>query len=149
MWVSDMVATLDYQAARWRKLMQLSPNLGHYRSHFGWRFKPWNKPKKKSQPSLAYIANYPCGYSLGHWWGIYPVQNQMKVPCKLICCWTVCMIYIVMAALFESTMLAHLRWLPLCCFPWQVCFWALFIPGLPMLYLWSMIGMLILMGYSG
>jgi len=98
--------------------------------------------KKSIQGVMDYIQ-LPSGYS----WtfdGSITRQNQNESAMQTNMLLAVCMIYIVMAALFESLLLPTAVITSLI-FSMTGVFWALFFAGLPMSIM-SMIGMLILMG---
>lgn len=98
--------------------------------------------QEKITAVMAYMQ-LPSGYS----WtfdGGFTRQNQNEDAMQTNMLLAVCMIYIVMAALFESLLLPTAVITSLL-FSMTGVFWALFITGLPMSIM-SMIGMLILMG---
>lgn len=101
---------------------------------------------QQAQEKIKAVMDYmqlPSGYS----WtfdGGFTRQNQNENAMQINMILAVCMIYIVMAALFESLLLPTAVITSLL-FSMTGVFWALFIFGLPMSIM-SMIGMLILMG---
>ncbi|MGS2720045.1 efflux RND transporter permease subunit [Paraglaciecola aestuariivivens] len=98
--------------------------------------------KTKIEGVMEHI-NLPTGYD----WtfdGSIARQNQNETAMQTNMILAVCMIYIVMAALFESLLLPTAVITSLL-FSLTGVFWALFVAGLPMSIM-SMIGMLILMG---
>ena len=101
---------------------------------------------EQAQKSIKAVMDYiqlPSGYT----WtfdGSITRQNQNESAMQTNMLLAVCMIYIVMAALFESLLLPTAVITSLL-FSMTGVFWALFIAGMPMSIM-SMIGMLILMG---
>lgn len=101
---------------------------------------------EQAQKSITAVMDYiqlPTGYT----WtfdGSITRQNQNESAMQTNMLLAVCMIYIVMAALFESLLLPTAVITSLL-FSMTGVFWALFFAGLPMSIM-SMIGMLILMG---
>lgn len=137
----DMVATLTIKprlAQINRSYRQTSVTIG---ANLGEGL-TMEQAQEKITAVMAYMQ-LPSGYS----WtfdGGFTRQNQNESAMQTNMLLAVCMIYIVMAALFESLLLPTAVITSLL-FSMTGVFWALFITGLPMSIM-SMIGMLILMG---
>jgi hydrophobic/amphiphilic exporter-1 (mainly G- bacteria), HAE1 family len=137
----DMVATLTIQP----RLAQINRSYRQTSITIGANLEnglTMEQAQEKIKAVMAYMQ-LPSGYS----WtfdGGFTRQNQNEDAMQTNMVLAVCMIYIVMAALFESLLLPTAVITSLL-FSMTGVFWALFFAGLPMSIM-SMIGMLILMG---